>query len=322
MLVEVLRLVSRRRYHLVHAVEESAFIALVLKWVFKIPYVYDMDSSLAQQMVEKYPLLSPFSCLMSFFEGLVVRNAQAVVPVCEALAHAIQRHGPRKIEVLHDVPILKTGHQEHGDLKAELGLCGPLLMYVGNLEAYQGMDLLLESFALALRRTDRGDLVVIGGEASDVQKYREKATHLGIQHKVHFLGPRPVDHLEGYLAQADILVSPRMKGKNTPMKIYSYLHSGKAILATDLPTHTQVLDSRVALLARPSPEAFSQGMLRLIEDEGLRRGLGQAGKSLVEESFTYNAFCKKLNGLYDWLQGEVGQDYAVPSMSACSRKGP
>ena len=44
------------------------------------------------------------------------------------------------------------------------------------------------------------------------------------------------------LLAADVLVSPRLKGLNTPMKIYSYLDSGSAVLATRLRTHTQVLD--------------------------------------------------------------------------------
>src|SRR5262245_18123390 len=66
------RLASRNRYQIIHAVEESVFMAMILKWFFKIPYVYDMDSSLAQQLVEKHPSLSPFSRLFNFFEGLAV----------------------------------------------------------------------------------------------------------------------------------------------------------------------------------------------------------------------------------------------------------
>ena len=46
-------LLSKKRYHLIHAVEESAFMALLVKKILKIPYVYDMDSSLAQQMIER-----------------------------------------------------------------------------------------------------------------------------------------------------------------------------------------------------------------------------------------------------------------------------
>ena len=52
-------------------------------------------------------------------------------------------------------------------------------------------------------------------------------------------------------------MSPRIKGNNTPMKL-SYLHSGKAVLATNLPPHTQILDNRVAMLADPTPKHMAR----------------------------------------------------------------
>lgn len=192
-------------------------------------------------------------------------------------------------------------------MKAELGIRELMLMYVGNLEAYQGIDLLLESFALALKKTERADLVIIGGEVPDIQKYQRNSSQLGIQRNVHFLGPKPLERLGQYLSEADILVSPRLKGNNTPMKLYSYLHSAKPVLATNLPTHTQVIDGRVAFLSDPNIEAFSRAMLRLIEDANLRAELGMAGKKLIEEKFTYSVFREKLNGLFDWLELELYQ---------------
>jgi hypothetical protein len=106
-LFKTIHLVLGNRYNVVHAVEESVFIALMLKWLFKIPYVYDMDSSLPQQLVEKYPCLRVFSGLLNFFEGLAVRNAIAVVPVCTALADSLDRYHPKKVVILHDVSFLK-----------------------------------------------------------------------------------------------------------------------------------------------------------------------------------------------------------------------
>jgi len=196
-------------------------------------------------------------------------------------------------------------------MKAELRYNGLVAMYVGNLEEYQGIDLLLESFKLVLDKTDDASLVIIGGQPSDIQKNEKKSLRLGIQEKIHFLGPKPVEHLARYLSQADILVSPRVKGNNTPMKLYSYLHSGKPILATDLPTHTQVLDNSIAVLTKASPEAFSEGMLLLIEDEALRSRLGKAGKKLVEEKYSYSVFRQKLNGLLNWLEKETKQEQIV-----------
>jgi glycosyltransferase involved in cell wall biosynthesis len=182
------------------------------------------------------------------------------------------------------------------------------VMYVGNLEAYQGIDLLLQSFQLVMKKTTLPELIIIGGHPADILKYQKETHQLGISPKVHFWGPRPLEALGQYLAAADILVSPRIKGKNTPMKLYSYLDSGRPVVATDLPTHTQILDSDVAILAEPIPEAFAGGMLRLIDDKDLRLKLGAAAKQLVRERYTYTVFRTNLNALYDWLQTAIERE--------------
>ena len=76
----------RNRYHLIHATEEAVFIALIMKWVFGVPYLYDMDSSLPQQLVEKYSWLKYMAFLLNFLERVAIQNAIAVLPVCDALA--------------------------------------------------------------------------------------------------------------------------------------------------------------------------------------------------------------------------------------------
>lgn len=301
----VLLLVLKRRYDLIHAVEESAFIALLLKPFFRLPYVYDMDSSLAQQMVEQVPWFEPISFIFRFFEGLAVKHAQAVAPVCRSLAEDVGKYDPQKVVILHDVSMLKdVKPQGHNGIRHQLHIDGVMLMYVGNLQTYQGIDLLLESFAVALKSTKQVNLVIIGGATNDIEKYLVKSYHLGIHLKVHFLGPRPIEDLAAYLAEADILVSPRIKGRNTPMKVYSYLHSGKPLLATALPTHTQVMDNEAAMLTEPTAEAYAAGMVQLIENETLRHQLGEAGKHLIETQFSYPVFRERSNHLFDWLKQE------------------
>lgn len=307
MVLQVLPMVWRGNYQIVHAVEEAVFIALLIKWLFGIPYVYDMDSALSQQMLDRYPVaFKPFAFLLAFAERVAIRNAKAVVPVCDALSDQVEKYKPQKVHILRDVSLLPdTSGVIPENLRVTLGIEGPLLMYVGNLESYQGIDLLLESFALALKINMTASLVIIGGKAQHIANYQEKARKLDIGERVHFLGPKPLNQLANYLGQADILVSPRVKGNNTPMKVYSYLDSGKALLATRLPTHTQVLNNQVALLEEPSPRTFSRGVLRLLEDKRLRRELGLAGKRLVREQHSREAFRNSLNTLYDWLRVEI-----------------
>ena len=106
LMLTAMRMAARRRYDLVHAVEEAVFIALLLKWIFRIPYVYDMDSSLAQQLTDGVPLLRRASTVLAACERLALRHATAVVPVCEALAVVAERGHARKVVVLPDVSLL------------------------------------------------------------------------------------------------------------------------------------------------------------------------------------------------------------------------
>ena len=297
--------VFKKKYDLIHSVEESVFMAMLVKFFFRIPYIYDMDSSLAQQMVEKMSFLKPLARILNFAEGSAVRHSLSVVAVCEALAQIARKSdSQKKISIISDVSLVKENNgQQEPDLKKELNIQGLALMYIGNLETYQGIDLLLESFQKV--KDHAADLIIIGGVSADIQKYQELSRQLGIKDKVHFVGPKPIDKLGDYLKMADILVSPRTKGNNTPMKIYSYLGSGKPVLATDLPTHTQVLNSDVALLSRPTVDEFSKGMSRLIVDEKKRASLGAAGKRLVDEEYSIQSFQRKVNKHYDWVKKEL-----------------
>jgi glycosyltransferase involved in cell wall biosynthesis len=314
----ILKLIKDNKYHLIHAVEEAVFLGLFIKFFFHIPYIYDMDSSLSQQIIDGKPFLRIFSKVFHFCERLAVKRAIAILPVCDALNRAIQKHNPRRAVVLHDVSLLENGEVRNGeDLRSTLSIAGLLVLYVGNLESYQGIDLLLESFALVLKRTTAADLVIIGGECKDIKKYEQRARILAIAHKVHFLGPKPIQHLWGYLSQADILVSPRLQGENTPMKLYSYLHSGIAVLATRLPTHTQVLNSHVAMLADATPEAFSESMLYLMSDQQLRSDLGNAGRKLIENCYSYTSFRHKVFNFFDSLEEDI--EFSTKNKTAVSK---
>ena len=309
-----------RHYDMIHAGEEAVFIALLLKKLFGIPYVYDMDSSMSQQLIDKYPQLKWVGRALRACEGLAVRNASAVVTVCQALKTEIEPYEPRKVAIIPDISLLNARNGsstvEIDSFKAQFGIQGELLMYVGNLESYQGIDLLVKSFAQALKESPAAHLVAIGGNPSDIQKYQSQAEELGVSQRVHFVGPRPVAHLKQYLDQADIVVSPRVHGNNTPMKLYSYLDSGKALLATNLTTHTQVLTDQIALLAEPEVSAFAAGIVHLISHPELRIQLGQSAQTYIAQSHTYEAFSRKLKGLYDWIEDDLSMGAAPPAALA------
>ena len=303
MLVTCARMMRRTRYDLVHAVEESAFIAAAMKSLTGVPYVYDMDSSLAEQMVDRFPRLAWASPFLRRLEAVAVRRSAGVITVCAALENVAQQHAPHTpVGRVEDTTLLPAEPGTNGThLPAETA-GAPVAMYVGNLEHYQGIDLLLEGFRHTLEQMQEARLVIVGGREDDIARYGERAADLGIRQAVHFLGPRPVSALAGLLREADVLVSPRLKGLNTPMKIYSYLDSGTAVLATRLRTHTQVLDDRTAYLVEPEPMALGTGLATLLKDDSLRRRLAAGAKEHVQREFTPEAARRKLESFYAMLE--------------------
>ena len=300
------RLARQHRFDLIHAVEESAFIAKSITKSFGIPYVYDMDSSLAQQVVEKYGFLSFLLPFLEQIEKTAIKSSIGVIPVCKSIEDTVLKYEPDKlVQRLEDISLLAREDIDVIEQGEKINVDGAVIMYIGNLEKYQGIDLLLESFQMVSQTVKDAHLVIIGGAERDINSYKDRSVELGIARKTLFMGPRPLSDLGFYFEQADILVSPRFKGYNTPMKIYSYLDSGKAVLATRLLTHTQVLDDEIAYLVEPNAQSMASGMLELLRNESLRNRLADQARQRVQEEYTFEAYQRKLCGFYGILEKKL-----------------
>lgn len=300
MMFAAFRLLKGGQYDVVHAVEESVFIALLARLFWRFKLVYDMDSLMADQIAEKWPkagLLLPF---LRWFEHQAMKRSDLVLAVCPAIAE--RAYGSQHADRVHLTPdvAFAPAAQTAGDIENLRALCpqpGPIALYVGNLESYQGIDLLLEAMA-KMAPQERCNLIIIGGLNTSVAEYYEKTKLLGLSDWVRYLGQRPLDALQGYLEQADILCSPRLKGVNTPMKIYSYMLAGKAILATDIASHSQVLDHTCAMLTAPTSDAMAAGWSALIESESLRLSLGVAAAERAGTLYSEKAFDQRMQRAY------------------------
>ncbi|MBM7069099.1 glycosyltransferase family 4 protein [Actibacterium sp. 188UL27-1] len=288
----------RNRYDLVLAVEEAAYMAMVLKPIFRVPYVFDVDSSIPEQLRDKYALPGWIDRTLTRTEGMAARSAFASITCCAALKDTVQKHAPDlPIQVLEDVTMLS--HDQDHAAPAGWNFDDPIIMYVGNLESYQGLDLLLGGFSQIDFDKTPAQLVVIGGSDDHIAEYEQKAQKAGCADRVFFLGPRPVGELGRYLSLSTITASPRTQGRNTPMKIYSYLDSGRPLIATRLPTHTQVLDDDISMLVEPNATDMARGLTALLEDDGLRQRMAQAAQARVAAEFSPDAYRRKLLGFFD-----------------------
>jgi glycosyltransferase involved in cell wall biosynthesis len=301
--IELVGLALTRGYDAIHAVEEAVFPAVLLRSAARVRVVYDMDSMLGEQLVSKWRLLRPMTRAFRALERAALRRVDAVFAVCKDLASHVASDVPHvPVFLIEDVALPPPPPSAPTErLRESLGIEGTLALYVGNLQGYQGVEQLVNAMALVPPGCNI-TLVLIGGMSGDVARMRSLVKKLKVQQRVILLGPRPVAHLANYLAQADLVVSPRLRGNNTPMKVYSYMQSGRAILATRIRSHTQVLDENCAHLVDSNPEALARGLMLLADDSPLRARLGAAAHVRAMESYSIDAFREKVRVAYESLE--------------------
>ncbi len=319
-LLKFLRLMFNNRYALVHAVEESVYFAMLVCPFYRTPYLYDMDSSMVTQLIDKAPVLRKIEPALRYIESLPTRYAKIVVPCCDALAKDVEpfRLARHKTTItLKDISLLDKSQIKPSSgiyIQQYISHCShnhsvrnpdapemqpqKILMYIGNLESYQGIDLMLEGFAKACCELGNIALVIVGGEDQHIEAYKIKAAGLGITPSVFFLGKQPVTDLYALMLQADVLLSPRTQGLNTPMKVYSYLDSGVPVLATRLPTHTQVMSDETTMLVEPDAPSFARGIAVLINDHTSSQILAKQAEAFVREHHSWAAFDQTVKRIY------------------------
>jgi glycosyltransferase involved in cell wall biosynthesis len=168
-----------------------------------------------------------------------------------------------------------------------------VVLYTGTFEAYQGLDLLYEAMAIVRNARPDARLVLAGGRPGQIARAKEAARAAGVDDVTRFAGERPAQEMPAYLLAADLLVSPRSRGTNTPLKIYQYLRSGKTIVATRLLTHTQVLSDQTAILTGATPQEFADGILAGLTDRDRATAIGARARELAETKYSYDAYLER-----------------------------
>ncbi|MCK6619986.1 MAG: glycosyltransferase [Calditrichaceae bacterium] len=306
------------RYQFVHAHEEAAFMAYFLKPIFGFKLVYDMHSSLPQQLMNFQ--FSHSKLLIKIFETLenaALGAADVVITICEDLYHLVNKKNSNirnHILIENSIfdPILVSaeypnGHHQHGVSSndgsiSKLPKNKKIVLYAGTLEPYQGIEVVLRGFKEAIDKNADIFLVVVGGREKQVREYTALAERLGIAQDCLFTGPVSKGLAAKYLDAADVLLSPRIAGTNTPLKIYEQLASGKPIVATNIRSHTQVLIEEVAFLAEPDPPGLAKGIIDVLTSTDKAAQKAKNAKTLYRERYSRQVYQNKIQQVLEWLK--------------------
>jgi len=311
-----LGLLIRNRYTFVHAHEEAVFICSFLKPFFHFKLVYDMHSSLPQQLDNfKFTTSKIIIGIFKKLEDRCLSMADAVITICPDLANYAlshlkdsNRHFLIENSLYDPIMLTEVGPKTSSEKMFEYEEACKFVkekstvVYAGTLEPYQGIDLLLDAFQQVNRKRPELRLLIVGGRPDQVSYYVNYASEKGLAKAVHFSGQVPPDAARSLSSKATVLVSPRTRGTNTPLKIYEQLDSGLPLVATKIYSHTQVLDDKVAILVDPEPKAMADGLLEAFNSENRVKEIIEQSLQLYKEKYSRDVYEKKIKAMLEHLK--------------------
>ena len=294
---ELLRGTRHWRPDLIHTHNfEGLLIALTVRRLKGIPVVYHVHNAMGLELHTYFDSAAgrwAGGVVGRWVDGHLVRRADRCIVLNE---RAVDYFRERGVERLHVVPPGIDYRQGNADrVRAGLGQ-DPLILYSGNLDRYQDLELLLEAFELVEQERPEARLVLSTHSAPESWQTRLPPSGLGS--RVIVVQADEFGGVCDLLAAADVAVLPRMDCLGFPIKLLNYMAAGRAIVASEgsamgvrhLENGLVVEDGDMAGLA--------SAIVRLLDNPLLARQLGAEAQRTVEAEYGWDQGCRSIEAVY------------------------
>lgn len=283
-----------------------------------IPYVLYIE---ADEILEHDFLGRPLTGLLrrraNQMVGHNLRAASRILCVSEPLKrHLSTKWGipADKITVFGngvDVDTFRPRPESDRDVRIQFEVeNGPLIIFVGNFYAWHDVDTLLEAFAQIVGRHPQAHLLLIG-DGDKRPEMMHRAAALGLNGSVRFSGKLPHSQIPRLVSAADIAVAPAPAMNEdfwlSPLKMYEYMASGTAIVATQVgQIESFIRNGYNGLLVQPGDAAgLAHTLERLIDDPSLRQAISQQARRDAVQHHSWDQYVDRLEQVFASVVAEA-----------------
>ena len=311
---ELRRVVRRERIDVIHAHNyEGLLVGWLVGRLTGVPVVYHSHTVLRDELPVYFRrrwAQQLARWLAAFLDRALPRRADFCIAISQAGADYMRAQGvpPERVRLIG--PTLRCEPPQAVDVaqvRQRFGLgAGPLVIYAGNLDPYQDVDLLLRSFQRVVQRLPQATLALV--TSSEPAVYHRTVAALGLAERVRFVPSPHFGAVTELLAAADVAACPRTVCAGYPIKLFNYLALGKPVVVSA--GSAKGIEHGVNGWVVPNGDVpgFAEGLIRLLEDRELAERLGQAARQTAQS-------------LSDWSQpvSEIEEIYAA--VTARRRRG-
>jgi glycosyltransferase involved in cell wall biosynthesis len=175
-----------------------------------------------------------------------------------------------------------------------------IVLFLGRLHYKKQPDVVIRAFHQACSQMPDAHLVLAGtGEQSYIKRLEALANNLGIQDRVLFAGLLEGEAVREAYRAAAVFVLPSWQ-ENFGLAMVEAMAAGCPVAVSNhIDLAPDIRQARAGLVAPPNTEATAAAIARLLQDEELRREMGERGRQLVLEKFTWERCAREFNEVFD-----------------------
>ncbi len=185
----------------------------------------------------------------------------------------------------------------------------PVLLYIGTLADWQGLDVVIKSLPKILEQQPVQLRVVGRGRSRQRKLLAKQIRKLGVEGNVIVQPAVPHHEVPAVIAESDVCLAPLgLNDRNVtqgacPIKLLEYMASSRPLIASNMPIVRELVREDVdGLLFSPNdPEDLARQVLTLLNDDELSRRLADSATERALTKFTWHEAQKKLIKVYGRL---------------------
>lgn len=297
--VKLLRVLRRHQIDLIHAHHyESLLVAAAVRNVTNHPVIYDAHTLLASEL----PFYSlGFSNKLKQRVGYHLDNqlpklADYTISVTDKISdYLVHQAGVSRDRIVTITNGVELDHFTRASKSPRPSLPVPLLLFTGNLAAYQGIDLMLRAFRLILNRHPEVRLRIVTDSRFD--DYQPLAQALKLQPHLEF-ARADFSRVPHHLHEADVVLNPRVYCDGVPMKLLNYMAAGKPIVSFAGSAKTITHNETGLVVEDENIIAFADAVCRLLANPTWAAQLGGNAQQQVQAKYTWERVAEKVEAIY------------------------
>ncbi len=236
-----------------------------------------------------------------FLSQVVKKSTLITVPsyhTKKGLKKVVPNISSNKIEVIYN-GIDRKFHPypyEAKKLKEKLNIRGPILLYLGRIAKYKGVNDIIEAYNVTKKKIPNVNLIIAGEPDFEMEKIYE--TWKQNFKDIYFTGFISDNLVPIYYSMADILIAYSSGGEgfgNTPLEA---LACDSPVICSDLEVYKEILDDSAIYVPPKRPDLLSKQIIYLLENNDIKQKKIQKGQKILRK-YTWQAVGKRLEKIYN-----------------------